>query len=56
MKIRPVGAEVLRAKETDGQTEKMKLIVALRNFAEAPKKSKGCIMLKECYLCVSEYS
>jgi hypothetical protein len=34
MKIRPVGAELLHA---DGQTDMPKLIVALRNFANAPK-------------------
>ena len=33
MKIRPVGAELFDA---DGQTD-MKLIVAFRNFANAPK-------------------
>ena len=34
MKIRPVGVELL---ETDGQTDMTKLIVAFRNFANAPK-------------------
>jgi hypothetical protein len=34
MKIRPVGAELFVA---DGQTGVTKLIVALRNFANAPK-------------------
>ena len=33
MKIRPVGAEMFQA---DGQTDMMKLIVAFRNFANAP--------------------
>jgi len=33
IKIRAVGAELLRA----GQTDMMKLIVAFRNFAKAPK-------------------
>jgi hypothetical protein len=33
MKIRPVGAELLHA---DGQTDMTKLIVAFRNFANAP--------------------
>jgi len=40
MKIRPVGAELFHADrrtggQTDGRTE-MKLIVAFRNFANAP--------------------
>ena len=34
MKIRPVAAELLHA---DGQTDMTKLIVAFRNFANAPK-------------------
>jgi len=35
MKIRPLGAELCHA---DGQTDRMtKLIVAFRNFANAPK-------------------
>jgi hypothetical protein len=35
MKIRLVGAELVH---TDGQTDMTKLIVAFRNFANAPKK------------------
>ena len=35
MKIRPVGAELFHA---DGRTYMTKLIVAFRNFANAPKK------------------
>ena len=35
MKILPVGAELFR---TDGQTDMTKLIVAFRNFANAPKE------------------
>ena len=35
MKIRPVGAELFH---TNGQTDMTKLIVALRNFANEPKK------------------
>ena len=35
MKIRPMGAEFFHA---DRQTEMTKLIVAFRNFANAPKK------------------
>jgi hypothetical protein len=34
MKIRPVEAELFHA---DGQTDMTKLIVAFRNFANAPK-------------------
>jgi hypothetical protein len=34
MKIRPVGAESLYA---DGRTDVAKLVVALRNFVNAPK-------------------
>ena len=34
MQIRPVGAQLLH---TDGQTEGRKLMVAFRNFANAPK-------------------
>jgi hypothetical protein len=38
MKIHPVGAELFHADGwTDGQTDMMKLIVAFRNFANAPK-------------------
>jgi hypothetical protein len=36
MKIRPVGAELFHA---DGQTDMTKLIVAFRNFANAPNNS-----------------
>jgi hypothetical protein len=36
IKIRPVGAELLHA---DGRTDMTKLIVAFRNFANAPKNS-----------------
>jgi len=35
LKISPLGAEFFHA---DGQTDMTKLIVALRNFAKAPKK------------------
>jgi len=38
MKIRPVGAELFYADgQTDKQTGMTKLIVAFRNFANAPK-------------------
>jgi hypothetical protein len=36
MKIRPVGAELFHA---DRRTDTTKLIVAFRNFANAPKKN-----------------
>jgi hypothetical protein len=36
MKIRPVGAELFHA---DRRTDMTKLIVAFRNFANAPKNS-----------------
>jgi hypothetical protein len=39
MKIRPVGAELFDVGgRTDGWTDMTKLVVALRNFANAPKK------------------
>ena len=39
MEIRPEGAELFNAGgRTDGQTDKTKLIVAFRNFANAQKK------------------
>jgi len=37
MKIRPVGAELFHA---DGRTDMTKLIVALRNYADEPKKPR----------------
>jgi hypothetical protein len=37
IKVRPMRAELFHA---DGQTDMMKLIVAFRNFASAPKKSR----------------
>ena len=37
MKIRPVGAELSRE---DGRTKLTKLIVAFRNFANAPKSCR----------------
>jgi len=36
MKIRPVGVELFHV---DGRTDMTKLIVAFRNFANAPKKT-----------------
>ena len=42
MKIRPVGAELWHAgRRTDGRTDITKLIVAFRNFTNAPKKTKN---------------
>ena len=41
MKIRPVGAELFHAeRRTDGQTDMTKLIVAFRDFANAPKTTE----------------
>jgi hypothetical protein len=41
MKIRPVGAELFHTDgRTDTQTDMTKLIVAFRNFADAPTKCK----------------
>jgi hypothetical protein len=38
-KIRPVGAELFNAdRQKKGRTDMTKLIVAFRNFANAPKK------------------
>jgi hypothetical protein len=36
MNIRPMGAELF---QTDGQTDIAQLIVAFRNFANAPRKN-----------------
>jgi len=36
MKIRPVGAEFFQA---DGRTDMMKLVVAVRNISNTPKKT-----------------
>jgi len=42
MKIRPVGADLFHADgRTDRQTDKTKLMVAYRNFANAPKRLKS---------------
>jgi hypothetical protein len=38
MKIRLVVAELLHAEKTEGRTDKRKLIVVFRNFANMPKK------------------
>ena len=46
MKIRPVGAELCHEdRQSEGRTDMTKLIVALHNFANAPKKRR--------YYCVS---
>jgi hypothetical protein len=42
MKIRQVGAKMFHADgRKDGQRDKTKLVVAFRNFANAPKNFKG---------------
>jgi hypothetical protein len=45
MKIRPVGAELLRA---DGRTDTTKLTVAFYNFATAPEKDLKRKRLRRC--------
>jgi hypothetical protein len=41
MKIRPEGAELLHAEgRSDGQTDMTKLVVAFRNFVNAPKNEQ----------------
>ena len=40
MKIRPVGAEVFHA---DGRTDMTRLIIAFRNFADAPKMASPAL-------------
>ena len=47
IKIRPVGAELFHA---DRQTDMTKLIVAFRNFANAPKKAIHTPLLKLLHL------
>jgi len=39
MKIRPVGAELFLCGRSEGRTDMTKLIVAFRNYANAPKNS-----------------
>ena len=51
MKIHVVGAYVFDAegrtdKRTDGQTDMTKLIVAFRNFANAPKSGKRNLFIR----------
>ena len=45
MKIRPVGAELFHA---DGRTGMTKLIVAFRNFVDAPKSQRRSIFTLDC--------
>jgi len=43
MKIRPVGAELFHAeRQSDRRMDRTKLIVAFRNFANAPKTRSSC--------------
>jgi hypothetical protein len=43
MKIRPLGTELFHAdRRTDGKTNMMRLIVAFRNFENAPKNEASC--------------
>ena len=47
MKIRPVGAKLLQAdRQTDGRTDMTKLLVAFRNFANAPKNESNTGLFK----------
>ena len=51
MKIRPVGAELFHAdRRTDGQTDMTKIIVAFRNFVNAPKEERNRHVKLLCYL------
>jgi hypothetical protein len=48
MKIQPVGAELFHADRRTGgridrQTDKTKLLVAFRNFANAPEETTVCM-------------
>ena len=55
MEIRPLGAELLHAVgRTDRQTDRAKLIIALRNFANAPKNSTFCA--QGAYVCLQMVS
>jgi hypothetical protein len=47
MKIRPVGAELFHA---DGQTDMTKLIVAFRNFVNAPESGNQCPFVAEMWI------
>jgi hypothetical protein len=44
MKIRPVAAQLLDA---DGQTDTMKLTVAVRNFSNSPIKAKNILHIQD---------
>jgi len=50
MKTHPVGAELYADRRTDGQTDRTKLIFAIRSFANALKNdrlsSKNCFYLQ----------
>jgi hypothetical protein len=55
MKIRPVGTELFHAdrqtdRQTEGQTDMTRTIVAFRNFASAPKKNRHSV--PRVHLCV----
>jgi hypothetical protein len=55
MKIRPVGTEFFRADRlTGGKTNMMKLIVAFRNFENAPK-SETCFACACMRVCVHDF-
>ena len=44
MKIRPLGAEFHAYRQTDRQTDMMKLIVAFHNFVYAPRNGHFMIL------------
>jgi len=45
MKILPVGAELFHDGRTGGRTDMTKLIVAFRNFANAPKNDNWPLVI-----------
>jgi hypothetical protein len=52
MKIHPVGARAFSSGQTEGQTDVAKLIVALRNFSNAPKNGLMIGYNAEADICV----
>ena len=52
MKIHPVGAELFHAeRRTGGRTDMTRLLVAFRNFANAPKKKR---IIPRTHLCLRQ--
>jgi hypothetical protein len=55
MKVRPMGAALFLADGwTDRQTDMTKLIVAFRNFSEAPKILRSAYTVFMCFVFISE--